>query len=124
MRGLPRAGFMLQRAAAHGSLDAAAVSAVVSVAGHRPTRRAVRSSGLTAREEEVLALAAIGRSSTGSSKLHHDVLDPGLMGCQSAAISASLVTVFQFRTVTAVPSVRSQFTLANVAFRLPFGHHR
>jgi HD-GYP domain-containing protein (c-di-GMP phosphodiesterase class II) len=54
---------VVQREAADGSLDAAAVSAVVSVAGHRPTRRAVRSSGLTAREEEVLALAAIGRSS-------------------------------------------------------------
>jgi HD-GYP domain-containing protein (c-di-GMP phosphodiesterase class II) len=57
------AAAVLQREAAHGSLDAAAVSAVVSVAGHGPTRRAVRSSGLTAREEEVLALAAIGRSS-------------------------------------------------------------
>ena len=43
---------------------------------------------------------------------------------QSAAISASLVAVFQFRTVTAVPSRLSQLTLLNVAFRLPFGHHR
>jgi len=39
------------------------VSAVLTVAGHRPVRRAVRPSGLTAREEEVLALAAVGRSS-------------------------------------------------------------
>jgi len=53
----------VQRQARDGSLDPAVVSAVLTVAGHRPAQRAVRSSGLTAREEQVLALAAVGRSS-------------------------------------------------------------
>jgi HD-GYP domain-containing protein (c-di-GMP phosphodiesterase class II) len=53
----------VQRQARDGSLDPAVVSAVLTVAGLRPVRRAVRPSGLTAREEEVLALAAVGRSS-------------------------------------------------------------
>lgn len=52
----------LDRDASSGTLDPAAVAAVTSVAGHA-TRRRVRSSGLTPREEEVLALAAVGRSS-------------------------------------------------------------
>jgi len=36
---------------------------VTSVAGHATRRRTNRASGLTPREEEILALAAIGRSS-------------------------------------------------------------
>jgi HD-GYP domain-containing protein (c-di-GMP phosphodiesterase class II) len=57
------AAAVVQREARGGALDPAVVNAVLSVAEHRPAPRAVRSSGLTAREEEVLALAAIGRSS-------------------------------------------------------------
>jgi len=53
----------IDRDARDGRLDPAAVAAVTSVAGHGTKRRAVRASGLTQREEEVLALAAIGRSS-------------------------------------------------------------
>jgi HD-GYP domain-containing protein (c-di-GMP phosphodiesterase class II) len=56
----------LDRDALAGRLDPAAVAAVASVtsvAGHATRRRTVRPSGLTPREEEVLALAAVGRSS-------------------------------------------------------------
>jgi HD-GYP domain-containing protein (c-di-GMP phosphodiesterase class II) len=52
---------VLDRDAAAGLLDADAVAAVASAAGDRPHRRA-RTAGLTAREAEVLALAAVGRT--------------------------------------------------------------
>lgn len=58
---LPDAVQVLDRDAAAGLLDASAVAAVAAAAGDRPHRRA-RAAGLTAREEEVLALAAIGRT--------------------------------------------------------------
>lgn len=60
-RTLPDAVRVLDREAAAGLLDAAAVTAVAAAAGDRPHRR-TRPAGLTAREAEVLALAAIGRS--------------------------------------------------------------
>ena len=53
----------VRRAARDGMLDPAVVEAVTAAAAHRPTRRPVRQSGLSPREEEVLALAAVGRSS-------------------------------------------------------------
>ncbi len=56
----------IDRDARDGLLDpaaVAAVAAVTAVAGHATRRRTVRASGLTPREEEVLALAAVGRSS-------------------------------------------------------------
>ena len=43
--------------------DPAIVEAVTAAAAHRPTRRSARQSGLTQREEQVLSLAAVGRSS-------------------------------------------------------------
>jgi HD-GYP domain-containing protein (c-di-GMP phosphodiesterase class II) len=58
---LPDAVRVLDRDAAAGLLDAPAVAAVTAAAGHRPHRQA-RTAGLTAREEEVLAFAAIGRT--------------------------------------------------------------
>ncbi len=58
---LPDAVRVLDRDRAAGLLDAAAVAAVAAAAGDRPHRRA-RAAGLTAREEEVLSLAAIGRT--------------------------------------------------------------
>ena len=58
-----QAGAEIEREAGHGTLDVAAVRAVTFAAGHGPIRRSVRPSGLTTREEEVLALAAVGRSS-------------------------------------------------------------
>jgi HD-GYP domain-containing protein (c-di-GMP phosphodiesterase class II) len=58
---LPDAVRVLDRDAAAGLLDTSAVAAVAAAAGGRPHRRA-RTAGLTAREEEVLALAAIGRT--------------------------------------------------------------
>jgi HD-GYP domain-containing protein (c-di-GMP phosphodiesterase class II) len=58
---LPDAVRVLDRDAAAGLLDGSAVAAVAAAAGDRPRRR-TRTAGLTAREEEVLALAAIGRT--------------------------------------------------------------
>ncbi len=58
---LPDAVRVLDHDAGAGLLDPAAVAAVAAAAGGRAHRRA-RPSGLTAREEQVLALAAIGRS--------------------------------------------------------------
>ncbi len=58
-----QAALDLRREARQGVLDPAAVATVTAVAEHRPLGRAVRSSGLTSREEEVLAMAAVGRSS-------------------------------------------------------------
>jgi len=57
------AAAVLDQEAGSGKLDPAAVAAVTSVAGHATRRRTNRASGLTPREEEILALAAIGRSS-------------------------------------------------------------
>lgn len=59
---LPDAIRVIERQAAVGELDAQAVDAVADAAG-QPRHRNGPSSGLTAREEEVLALAAVGRSS-------------------------------------------------------------
>ena len=59
---LPDAIAVIERQAAAGMLDRQAVAAVAEAAGQR-RRRSVPPSGLTAREEEVLALAAVGRSS-------------------------------------------------------------
>ncbi len=55
------AGQLRQEARA-GRLDAESVNAVLAAAGHRPSRRAAPSAGLTAREVEVLRLVAQGRS--------------------------------------------------------------
>ncbi|PJE03270.1 MAG: LuxR family transcriptional regulator [Mycobacterium sp.] len=52
----------LRQEARDGRLDAESVEAVLAAAGHRSTRRASWSSGLTAREVEVLRLVAQGRS--------------------------------------------------------------
>jgi len=52
----------LRREARGGRLDADSVEAVLAAAGHRATRRTSWSSGLTAREVEVLRLVAQGRS--------------------------------------------------------------
>ena len=59
---LPDAIRVVERRAHDGVLDAQAVAAVAGAAGGRQ-RRPARSSGLTPREEQVLALAAVGRSS-------------------------------------------------------------
>jgi DNA-binding NarL/FixJ family response regulator len=59
---LPDAIRVVERRAHDGVLDAQAVAAVAGAAGARQ-RRPARSSGLTPREEQVLALAAVGRSS-------------------------------------------------------------
>ena len=53
----------IERDARNGALDPAAVRAVTHAAGHQRAGRPARPSGLTPREEEVLALAAVGRSS-------------------------------------------------------------
>jgi HD-GYP domain-containing protein (c-di-GMP phosphodiesterase class II) len=52
----------LHEEARAGHLDAAAVDAVLDVAGHRTGRRSLGPSGLTTREVEVLALTARGAS--------------------------------------------------------------
>ncbi|OMC44120.1 LuxR family transcriptional regulator [Mycobacterium sp. IS-2888] len=52
----------LRSEAARGRLDGEAVEAVLEAAGHRPSRRAPRLSGLTRREAEVLLHVAQGRS--------------------------------------------------------------
>ncbi len=57
------AAAVLQSQAAAGAFDHAAVEAVVSAGGSPTVRRPVRASGLTAREEQILALVALGRSS-------------------------------------------------------------
>ncbi len=61
--GLAQAVRTLEREAAAGALDAQAVAAVADAAGQPQPRRRARATGLTAREEQVLALAAVGRSS-------------------------------------------------------------
>ena len=45
-----------------GRIDGDAATAVLSAAGHRPTRRPGRAAGLTSREVEVLRLLASGMS--------------------------------------------------------------
>jgi DNA-binding NarL/FixJ family response regulator len=52
----------LRQEARAGHLDAESVEAVLAAAGHRVSRRAPFSAGLTAREVEVLRLVAQGRS--------------------------------------------------------------
>jgi HD-GYP domain-containing protein (c-di-GMP phosphodiesterase class II) len=52
----------LRSEAARGRLDGDVVEAVLEAAGHRPSRRAARPSGLTRREAEVLLHVAQGRS--------------------------------------------------------------
>ena len=61
--GLAQAVRTVEREAAAGALDAQAVAAVADAAGQPQPRRRARATGLTAREEQVLALAAVGRSS-------------------------------------------------------------
>ena len=88
------------------------VEAVVAVAAHRPTRRPVRQSGLTPREEEVLSLAAIGRSSreiaaelvisekTVRNHLEHIYTKAGVSNRASASLFAvqhGIVTTARFR---------------------------
>ncbi len=58
-----QAAAAIERDARDGRLDPAAVRAVIHAAGLGPMPSAARASGLTPREEEVLALAAVGRSS-------------------------------------------------------------
>lgn len=60
-RRLDEAAARLRESAASGELDAAAVSAVMEVAGHAPIRTA-RSDGLTPREAEILVHVARGES--------------------------------------------------------------
>ena len=57
---MPRS--QLRQEARAGHLDAESVEAVLAAAGHRASRRAPFSAGLTAREVEVLRLVAQGRS--------------------------------------------------------------
>lgn len=52
----------LRRQARAGQFDAESVEAVLAAAGHRSSRRASSSGGLTGREVEVLRLVAQGRS--------------------------------------------------------------
>ena len=52
----------LRQEARAGHLDAESVEAVLAAAGHRASRRAPFSAGLTAREVEILRLVAQGRS--------------------------------------------------------------
>ena len=59
-RGPADAARRLRAEAQAGRLDAAAVDAVLHVAGHRPGARSLGPSGLTSREVEVLALVARG----------------------------------------------------------------
>ena len=61
-RGPADAAERLRDEARAGRLDAAAVDAVLQVAGHRTGTRSLGPSGLTSREVEVLALAARGAS--------------------------------------------------------------
>ncbi len=61
-RGPADAAARLRGEARAGRLDAAAVDAVLQVAGHRTGTRSLGPSGLTTREVEVLALAARGAS--------------------------------------------------------------
>ncbi|WP_371934552.1 HD domain-containing phosphohydrolase [Mycobacterium sp. TY815] len=56
------AAAQLRQDAREGRLDAESVEAALAAAGHRSTRRASWSAGLTAREVEVLRLVAQGRS--------------------------------------------------------------
>ena len=56
------AASQLRQEARAGHLDAESVEAVLAAAGHRSSRRAPFSAGLTAREVEVLRLVAQGRS--------------------------------------------------------------
>ena len=106
------AAVVVERAARDGTLDPVVVEAVVAVAAHRPTRRPVRQSGLTPREEEVLSLAAIGRSSreiaaelvisekTVRNHLEHIYTKAGVSNRASASLFAvqhGIVTTARFR---------------------------
>jgi HD-GYP domain-containing protein (c-di-GMP phosphodiesterase class II) len=57
------AAVLLRAEVKAGRLDASAVDAVLTVAGHRVTRRREGPAGLTAREIDVLRLVALGMSS-------------------------------------------------------------
>jgi putative nucleotidyltransferase with HDIG domain len=59
-----QAAVRLRKEAGAGRLGAAAVEAVMSVAGHQPGRRAAGPAGLTAREVEILRLLSRGLTST------------------------------------------------------------
>ncbi len=60
--GAEEAAADLRAQAKEGRFDPGAVSAVLTAAGHRPTRRQARPDGLTTREVEVLRLLARGLS--------------------------------------------------------------
>lgn len=57
-----QAAQVLKQEAKSGLLDPDAVEAVLTAAGHRPSRRTYRPAGLTPREQEVLVLVARGAS--------------------------------------------------------------